>query len=71
MMHYVTETQKYLFEHLVYNVHPFGYEQNITETLPRKFSLDEVIARSDAKCFAPQYLEHEKYQFYIFIKANL
>lgn len=41
----------YLNEYLIYHVHPFGIEKNLTETLPRKLSLNEIIAASDAKSF--------------------
>lgn len=60
MIHYVTNKQSYLYEHLIYEVHPFGYEQNLTETLPRKLSLDEIISRSDAKSFAATFVEHTR-----------
>lgn len=60
MMHYVNKNKNFLLEYLVYHVHPFGYEQNTTEVLPKKLSLDEIIERSDAKSYAPEYKEHER-----------
>lgn len=60
MEHYVSERKNYLLEYLVYHVHPFGYEQNLTEALPRKLLLDEIITRSDAPSFAKEYREHER-----------
>lgn len=52
----------HLLEYLIYHVHPYGYDQNSTEQLPRKLYLDEIIARSDIKSFAPEYYEHEKFE---------
>lgn len=69
-VHYVTNKEIYLLEYLIYNVHPFGYDQNSTEVLPPKFSLPEVIARSDAKSFAKEYYEHERFAFYYLYVCN-
>lgn len=51
--------QLYMLEYLVYNVHPFGIEKNLTEALPRKLSLDEIIKLSDEKTNAAYYIQHE------------
>lgn len=58
-MHYVPPDQMDQFEFLIYQLHPFGLEKNLTETLPRKFSLDEIIAFSDQKSFAKNYHDRE------------
>lgn len=60
-MHYVSRQQMHALEYLVYHVHPFGYDQNSTEKLPRKLFLDEIISRSDVKSYAPEYYEHERF----------
>lgn len=71
MQHYVNEHQNVFLEYLVYQVHPFGYEQNNTEVLPSKLSLEAVIARSDAHSFAPEYREHKKYMKIFSIILNI
>jgi hypothetical protein len=54
----------YLLEYLIYHFHPFGLEKNLTETLPRKLSLDEIIEASDLNSiYSPNYMEHEKIHY--------
>ncbi|KAG5667528.1 hypothetical protein PVAND_015507 [Polypedilum vanderplanki] len=57
--HYVSPREMFMLEYLVYNVHPFGIEKNLTETLPQKFSMDEIIKASDAISLSPNFLPHE------------
>jgi glycoprotein-N-acetylgalactosamine 3-beta-galactosyltransferase len=58
--HYISPQEMSLMEYLIYNMHPFGLQKNLTETLARKLSLDEIVAASDAKnVFSPNYKEHE------------
>lgn len=58
--HYTKPKEINLLEFLIYHVHPFGLEKNLTETLPRKLSLDEIIKDSDVgSIFSPNYKEHE------------
>lgn len=59
--HYITPSELYRLEYFVYHVHPFGVEKNITETLPRLLELSEIIAASDAKSFAPNFMNHTDY----------
>lgn len=47
--HYTNSKSKYLLEFLIYRNHPFGLEKNLTEVLPRKLSLMEIIDASDAR----------------------
>lgn len=58
-MHYVPPEQMDELEFLIYQVHPFGLQKNLTEILPRKFSLQEIIASSDKKSFAKNYRDHK------------
>jgi glycoprotein-N-acetylgalactosamine 3-beta-galactosyltransferase len=60
-MHYVTPTEMNQLEYFVYHVHPFGIEKNLTESLPRKFSLEEIIKTSDEKSLSRNYIEHVKH----------
>jgi hypothetical protein len=39
--------QMYLLDYFTYRLHPFGLDKNSTEVLPRKPTLDEVLARSN------------------------
>jgi hypothetical protein len=47
MMHYVSGPQMHALEYYTYAVHPFGIDKNSTEVLPRKLTIDEIIARSN------------------------
>lgn len=53
--HYVKASLFYLHEYLVYRIHPFGILKNLTETLPRKLSLNEIIAASDAESLTAKF----------------
>lgn len=57
--HYIKSYTLYFLEYLIYNVHPFGLEKNLTETLPRKLGLQEIIKASDAKSYGSFIGEHE------------
>lgn len=48
--HYTKPPSLYFHEYVVYHAHPFGVSKNLTETLPRKLSLREIIAASDSDC---------------------
>lgn len=45
-IHYVKPHEMYMFEYLTYRVHPFGLEKNLTETLPQKMPMKEILRRS-------------------------
>lgn len=57
-MHYVTPKELYTLDYFIYNVHPFGLDKNSTETLPRKLSLDEIVAASDKKGYGKHFKDH-------------
>jgi hypothetical protein len=57
--HYVKDSEFYLREFFFYHFHPFGLEKNLTETLPRKLTLKEIIEASDAKSESKLYKEHK------------
>lgn len=59
--HYIKPEQLYALEYLIYHVHPFGFEKNLTEVLPRKLSLKEIIAASDIESQALKFIKHETY----------
>lgn len=59
--HYIKPYEMYLFEYLVYHVHPFGLIKNGSETLPKKLKLKEIIAASDAKSSAPNFRKHKDF----------
>lgn len=56
--HYIEPPELYTMEYLVYHVHPFGVYKNISETLPRKLGLAEIIAASDVKSTALNFMNH-------------
>ena len=47
--HYAKPKLMYLFEYFIYRNNLFGLEKNLTETLPRKLTLSEIITASDAR----------------------
>jgi hypothetical protein len=57
MMHYVSGNEMHALEYYTYFVHPFGFDKNSTEVLPRKLSLDEIIAKSDLPGTGSHYFE--------------
>lgn len=52
--HYVGPPEMYMLEYLIYNVVPFGIDRNANETLPRKFSFDEIEKAGNAESFQKQ-----------------
>lgn len=58
MFHYIDPRTMYQMNYFIYYVHPFGLEKNLTETLPRKLSLKEIIAGSDVKSFSRFTVNH-------------
>lgn len=59
--HYIRPEELYALDYLIYQVHPFGVEKNLTEALPRKLSLEEIIKASDFESQAPNFVKHEFY----------
>jgi glycoprotein-N-acetylgalactosamine 3-beta-galactosyltransferase len=57
-MHYVSPKEMNLYEFLIYQMHPFGLEKNLTEELPRKLTLNEVVEAANARSFSPNYRKH-------------
>jgi hypothetical protein len=49
--------QMYTLDYFTYHVHPFGLDKNSTEVLPRKPSLDEILARSNIPGTGSHYFE--------------
>lgn len=58
--HYINPREMYFMEYAIYKVHPFGLERNLTEELPRKATLQEVVKMSDTKSFSPNFNEHKR-----------
>lgn len=59
--HYIDPSDMFLLEYLIYHVHPFGAQYNISEVLPEKLKLEEIIAASDAKSSAPNFRPHKDF----------
>lgn len=57
--HYITPQEMYFFEYLTRHVHPFGLDSNVNETLPRKFTFEEIVAKSDSESNSPNFKKHE------------
>jgi glycoprotein-N-acetylgalactosamine 3-beta-galactosyltransferase len=60
--HYAFPKDLYVMDYLIYNVHPFGLQKNLTEQQPRKFTFDELVQRSDAKSNASDFTSHTIYR---------
>lgn len=58
--HYVKPKVLYFYEYLTYRVHPFGIDSKKT-TLPRKLSLDEIIAGSDVNSHSIYFRSHKDF----------
>lgn len=56
--HYTKPGEMHLLDYFIYKIHPFGIEKNITENLPRKLRIDEIIAASDKKVDTPNFRDH-------------
>jgi glycoprotein-N-acetylgalactosamine 3-beta-galactosyltransferase len=63
-MHYIYPTQLYVLDYMIYHVHPFGISKNVTEKLPRKLSIKEIIAASDIKGAGSAYVKHEPVHYF-------
>jgi glycoprotein-N-acetylgalactosamine 3-beta-galactosyltransferase len=57
-MHYISPKEMNFFEFLIYHMHPFGLEKNLTKILPRKLALNEVVEAANARSFSPNYRQH-------------
>lgn len=57
-MHYASPGEMKKLEFLIYNLHPFGVQKNLTESLPRKFALSEIVNSSDKISYAKNYRKH-------------
>lgn len=60
-LHYVSPEEMYMMEYLTRRVHPFGLEKNLTEKLPRKLTLEEIIERSDVESSSQNFVQHQFY----------
>lgn len=56
--HYITPRQQYMLNYLIYNVHPFGLQKNVSETLPPKLTFDEILKASDVASNASDFQSH-------------
>lgn len=54
-LHYIPPVEMYLLEYFIYHVHPFGLENNLTETYPKKLKLDEILKASNTPSFAESF----------------
>jgi hypothetical protein len=56
--HYVTPKRMHFYEYTIYHVQPFGLQKNLTEQLPRKMTLKEILEISDSKTYSPNFINH-------------
>jgi hypothetical protein len=61
VFHTIKPPKMYQLEYFSYNVHPFGLEKNITEILPRKLKINEIIKASDKHVLTPNFRNHTDY----------
>lgn len=59
--HYIAPHELYMIEYLTRMVHPFGIEKSLNETLPRKFSLKEILRASDVESKSIKFKKHSFY----------
>lgn len=58
-MHYIDPKEMHLLDYLIYHVHPFGLEKNITECPPKRLKIQNIKAASKTESFRRIY-EREK-----------
>ena len=59
-MHYIESNEMLLLDYLIYKVHPFGLEKNLTEKLPSKLPFDDVMKASEGKSYKEQIFEERR-----------
>lgn len=57
--HYINPREIRVLDYYIYKVHPFGIDDHLTEVLPQKLSLKEIIEASDANSSAPLFKKHQ------------
>jgi hypothetical protein len=62
-LHYIPPKEMFLFNYLIYNVHPFGFNKIGVRALPKKLSLDEIINASDVKSGSENFFNHKFVHF--------
>lgn len=51
--------EMYVLEYLIYHVHPYGIAKNLSETLPKKLSLKEILDAADVGSESKHYVKHK------------
>lgn len=59
--HYIPPHEMYLMEYLTRVVHPFGFDKNDKEQLPRKLRLKEILLKSDKESLSVKFKKHQVY----------
>ncbi|CAG9802426.1 unnamed protein product [Chironomus riparius] len=62
--HYVSPVEMYALQYMIYDVHPFGLSKNLTEKLPRKLNLTEIVNASDVASYSPNFRLHEHIHYF-------
>jgi hypothetical protein len=62
-MHYVSPSEMYFLDYLIYHVHLFGLKLNSSETLPRKLSLKEILDASDVESDSINFRKHQSVHY--------
>lgn len=58
--HYIKDTlEMYALEYLTRNVHPFGVDKGMNETLPRLLTLQEILKEADVGSDSKYYTKHQ------------
>lgn len=58
VFHYVSPMEMHMISYLTRNVHPFGFDKNSSEVLPRKLKLDEILRASDVNSNSVNFRPH-------------
>ena len=59
-MHYIQSKEMLFLEYLIYQVHPFGLEKNLTEKLPSKLPLYDVAEASKRESYLVPLFEERR-----------
>lgn len=56
--HYIPPREMYALQYFIRHVHPFGLQQNVTEKIPPKLTLKEILRASDAESSSANFEKH-------------
>jgi glycoprotein-N-acetylgalactosamine 3-beta-galactosyltransferase len=56
--HYIGTKEMYLLDYFIYGTHPFGVDDHLAETLPKRLPLKTIMKAADANSSSPNFRVH-------------